>query len=91
MQIGSIATWPHQTTEISSRQVGLLELTMLPGIDTEVDPSPKKLAPTPSETTQTTRIAELCHQSYICNNVYRVQLWNASKGRNTLQHNRQPQ
>ena len=43
---------------------------MLPGIDTEVDPSPKKLAPTPSETTQTTRIAELCHQSYICKNVY---------------------
>ena len=64
---------------------------MLPEIDTEVDPSPKKLAPTPSETTQTTRIAELCHQSYICNNVYRVQLWNALKGRNTLQHNRQPQ
>lgn len=43
---------------------------MLPEIDTEVDPSPKKLEPTPSETTQTTRIAELCHQSYICNNVY---------------------
>ena len=43
---------------------------MLPEIDTEVDPSPKKLAPTPSETTQTTRIAELCHQSYICKNVY---------------------